>query len=113
NLYMAWWAISIALFVAAGCERTDMVAHVWPPISYIYMPISGFFFLAEWLPTKLRDFALTVMPSLHAYEMIRSGLWGSRMEAFYDVEYVTEILAVLTLIGLWLVRDTRRYIEID
>ena len=113
NLYMAWWAFSVALFVAALSERTDMVEHIWPPISYIYMPVSGFFYLAEWLPTPIRDLALTVMPSLHAYEMIRSGLWGSRFQAFYDMEYLTEILAVLTLVGLWLVRDVRRYVEIE
>ena len=31
-------------------ERSDMVEHIWPPFSYLYMPISGFFYLAAWLP---------------------------------------------------------------
>ncbi len=112
-LYMTWWAFCIALFVAALSERTDMVEHIWPPISYMYMPVSGFFFLASWLPTPIRDLALTVMPSLHAYEMIRIGLWGNRFQAYYDIQYLTTVLAVLMLAGLWLVRDTRRYIVIE
>jgi len=112
-LYMAWWALAVALIVAAWSERSDIVEHVWMPMSYIYMPLSGFFYLAVWLPTPIRHVALAVMPSLHAYEMIRGGLFGSRIQTFYDPAYVSAVLAVLTLFGLWLVRDARRYIEIE
>jgi capsular polysaccharide transport system permease protein len=90
-----------------------MVQHIWQPISYMYLPISGFFYMAEWLPTTLRNVALSVMPSLHGYEMIRGGLFGGRMQVFYDVGYVSFYLAILTLFGLWLVRDVRRYVEFE
>ena len=66
--YMAWWSVSVAIIVAAWSERSDIVEHIWMPISYIYMPVSGFFYLAQWLPIPLRELALTVMPSLHCYE---------------------------------------------
>ena len=69
--------------------------------------------MSKFKTPSLRNVALTVMPSIHAYEMIRSGLWGGKMQAFYDVEYVSFILASLTLFGLWLVRDARRFIEIE
>jgi capsular polysaccharide transport system permease protein len=113
NLYMAWWAFVIATIVASASERSNLVEHIWAPISYIYMPLSGFFYLAEWLPTPIRSLALAVMPSVHCYEMIRSGLWGARFQAYYDLGYLTFILAVLTVLGLWLARDTRRYIELE
>jgi capsular polysaccharide transport system permease protein len=113
NLYMAWWALAVSLLVAAGSERSDIVEHVWMPMSYMYMPISGFFYLADWLPTTVRNIALAVLPSLHSYEMIRSGLFGNRIQTHYDVIYVTFVLAVLTLWGLWLVRNVRRYIEFE
>ena len=112
NLYMVWWSVAIALIVAAGSERTDMVEHVWSVVSYMYMPVSGFMYLAVWLPPSLRDFALTVMPSLHAYEMIRGGLLGNRIQTFFDVGYLTYVLGVLTLIGLWLMHSLRRHLEI-
>jgi capsular polysaccharide transport system permease protein len=111
--YMTWWAIAVALIVGAWSERSEMVQHIWQPISYMYLPISGFFYMAEWLPTTLRSVALSVMPSLHAYEMIRGGLFGGRMQVFYDVGYVSFYLAILTLFGLWLVRDVRRHVEFD
>jgi capsular polysaccharide transport system permease protein len=112
-LYMTWWALAVALVVAAWSERTEMVEHVWNPISYMYMPLSGFFYLAAWLPTPLRHVALTVMPSLHCYEMIRAGMFGTSIETYYDTTYLTFVLAGLTVLGLWLMRDVRRYVQLE
>jgi capsular polysaccharide transport system permease protein len=112
NLFMAWWALAVALIVAAASERTDIVEHIWSVVSYMYMPLSGFWFLAAWLPTPLRHVALAVMPSLHAYEMIRAGLLGNRIQTYYDPVYLTYYLSVLTLIGLFLVRGIRRHLEL-
>lgn len=113
NLYMAWWCLSVALIIATCSERTELVEHFWPPISYMYLPVSGFFYLAEWLPTPIRQVALTVMPPLHAYEMIRGGLFGRSIQTFQDPTYLTAILALLTVIGLWLARDVRRHLELE
>jgi capsular polysaccharide transport system permease protein len=111
--YMAWWSIAMALIIAPLSERSEIVVHVWQPISYMYLPISGFFYLAAWMPVSLRNVALTVLPSLHAYEMIRGGLFGNRIQVFYDITYVTFLLAVLTLLGLWLVHGVRRHLQFD
>ena len=111
--YMGWWSMAVALIVAALSERSEIVEHIWQPISYMYLPICGFFYLAQWLPPTWRDLALTVVPSLHAYEMIRGGLFGDRIEAFYDISYVSWILAILTVIGLWLLRDVRKHLVIE
>lgn len=112
-LYMAWWSVAVGMIVAAWSERTELVGHIWMPISYIYMPVSGFVYLAMWLPTTARELALTVMPSLHAYEMIRGGLFGNQIQVFYDTAYLSAILAVLTLFGLWLVRDVRAHVQLE
>jgi capsular polysaccharide transport system permease protein len=111
--YMTWWSASIALILAAWSERSELVEHIWQPVSYIYLPICGFFFLAAWLPVPLREVALTVLPSLHAYEMIRGGLFGNRIEVFYDISYVSFVLAVLTFIGLWMVHGVRQHLQFD
>jgi len=82
--------------------------HIWQPVSYMYLPICGFFYLAEWLPPSWRDVAFDRIPSLHALRMIRGGLFGDRIEAFYDIPILSLILAILTVIGLWLLRDVRK-----
>jgi capsular polysaccharide transport system permease protein len=112
-LYMAWWSIAVALLVAAASERSDIVEHIWQPISYMYLPISGFLFLADWLPTAVRNVALAVMPSLHSYEMIRAGLLGDQIVTHYSIPYVSFVLAGLTVIGLSVVRGVRKHLEID
>ena len=70
-------------------------------------------FMAAWLPLPLRRIALAIDPPLHAYEMIRAGMFGNRIETFYDIAYVSYLLAIVTLIGLWLLRESRRYIVME
>jgi len=111
--YMSWWSIAVALNVAALSERSEIVEHIWMPISYMYMAVCGFFFMAGWLPAPLRRVALAIDPPLHAYEMIRAGLFGNQIQAFYDIPHLSGILAVVTLIGLWLLRDVRKYIVLE
>ncbi len=111
--YMSWWSIAVALIVAALSERSEIVEHVWFPISYMYMAVCGFFFMAGWLPTGLRGIALAVDPPLHAYEMIRAGLFGSSVQTFYDISYLSWILAIVTAIGLWLMRDVRKHLVLE
>jgi capsular polysaccharide transport system permease protein len=112
-LYMTWWSISVALIIAPWSERSEIVHHIWPPISYIYLPVSGFFYLADWLPLAVRNVALTVLPSLHCYEMIRGGLFGQYIQVHYDLPYLSFVLAVLTLFGLWLIHNVRPYLRFD
>ena len=109
-LYATWWALAVALIIVALSERYELVEHVWPPMSYLYIFFSGFVFLADWLPTSLRRVALLIDPPLHTYEMVRSGMFGPRMNAHYDVVYLTFLLGGLTLLGLWLMRSVRKHL---
>ncbi|MGA8610515.1 MAG: ABC transporter permease [Xanthobacteraceae bacterium] len=111
-LYTAWWSFAIAMIVAALSERSELIEHVWPTLSYMYLPVCGFFFLAEWLPDSLRPIALAIDPPLHTFEIIRAGLFGSKFHPYYDQGYLAYILSTLTLIGLWLMRNVRQHVEV-
>jgi capsular polysaccharide transport system permease protein len=106
--YTIWWAVAVAMIVGALCERTDWVQQVWMPYSYLYMMFAGFPYMADWLPPALRKVAL-FQPNLQAYEMIRAGIFATTITTYGDPGYTTFALAVLTLFGLWLMRETRRY----
>lgn len=112
-LYMTWWSVSVAMIVAIFSERSEIFGHVWTPISYMYLPVSGCFFLADWLPPAARDAALTLLPSLHCYEMIRGGLFGQSIQVHYDVPYLSFVLAVLTLFGLRLIHTVRPHLRFE
>jgi len=108
-LYMIWWCAVIGLIVGAFSERTDWAEKIWQPYSYLYIFFGGVFFMAAWLPESLRGWAL-LQPSVQAYELIRAGMFGSAVRTYGDPAYETTALAVLTLIGLLLMRDARKYV---
>ena len=111
--YNIWWALAVGAIVAGLSERYVLVEKIWPTISYLYMAVSGFFFLAEWLPVWVRDFGLTVMPAIHCYEMIRAGEFGHLIHPYYSIPYLSAVLGVLSVLGLALLRDTRRHIVFE
>jgi capsular polysaccharide transport system permease protein len=108
--YMTWWCIAVGLMIAAFSERTRLFEKIWPPVSYMYLPVSGFFFLAAWLPAGLRPILLRIMPAFPCYEMIRGGIFGPVIHVYYDIPQLTFILAGLTLFGLLGLRDVRRHL---
>jgi capsular polysaccharide transport system permease protein len=65
--------------------------------------------MAAWLPEGIRRWAL-LQPSLQAYEMIRAGMLGDYIKTYYDPAYTGLVLAALTLVGLLLVRESRKYL---
>ena len=110
--YMIWWAVAVALIIGPLAERSDWVQQIWLPYSYMYLIFSGFFYLADWLPPSLRTVAL-YQPYTQAYEMIRAGVFGATITTYGDPAYTTFVLAILTLFGLWLMREARKYIVLE
>jgi capsular polysaccharide transport system permease protein len=108
--YMTWWCVAAGLVIAAFSERTVIFEKVWQPVSYMYLPVSGFFFIAAWVPPSVRSVLLVVMPALPCYEMIRAGIFGPVTRFYYDIPRLTFVLAAITLFGLLGLRDVRRYI---
>jgi capsular polysaccharide transport system permease protein len=110
--YMIWWSVAAALIIGGLSERSDWVGQIWMPYSYMYLIFSGFFYLADWLPPALRKVAL-YQPYTQAYEMIRAGVFGNTITTYGDPTYTAFVLAALTLLGLWLLREGRKYVVIE
>jgi capsular polysaccharide transport system permease protein len=110
--FMIWWSVAAALIIGGLSERSDWVAQIWMPYSYMYLVFSGFFYLADWLPPALRNVALC-QPYTQAYEMIRAGVFGGVIKTYGDPGYTAFILGVLTLFGLWVMREGRKYVVVE
>jgi capsular polysaccharide transport system permease protein len=111
-LFMIWWCATVGLLAGALSERSKIVEKVWPVYSYTYLFYSGFFYMADWLPPKLREIAL-YQPSLQAYEMMRQGMLGSSVRTYASPAYTALVLAILTVIGLWAMRDARKHVVLN
>jgi capsular polysaccharide transport system permease protein len=108
-LYMAWWCSAVSIIVSGLSERTVWVEKIWVPIGYMYIAVGGCFYLVDWLSPSVRKIAL-LQPSVQAYEMIRRGMFDTTVPTYFDFQYATISLALLTVIGLAALRSARRYV---
>jgi ABC-type polysaccharide/polyol phosphate export permease len=62
------------------------------------------------LPTKLQQVVL-LLPMVHGTEILREGFFGNVVETHHDVGYMATCCLVMTLGGLYLVRQASRRLE--
>jgi len=107
---LAWLGASLALLLGAGTAFSHLVHRLWHPMSYLLFPMSGAAFMVEWLPKRLQDVVL-YLPMVHGVELLRHGYFGSVVRTHYDIGYMAEFCLVLTLFGLYVVREASRRVE--
>ncbi len=103
-LLLGWFAAGLGLLLGGLSEKYDVIAKLWPPMTYALLPFSGAAFIADALPADAREIVL-YLPMLNCVEIIREGWFGSQITAYYDVGYVMVFNLLLTFSGLALVRQ--------
>jgi ABC-type polysaccharide/polyol phosphate export permease len=103
----AWFGASLALFLGAIGEKSELVEKLWHPLAYILFPISGAAFIADAVPPGTRE-KLLLIPMVHCTEMIREAFFGSKVVAHYSVGYLLSWNLGLTIIGLAIERQLSR-----
>jgi capsular polysaccharide transport system permease protein len=109
-LMLAWFGASLALLIGAGTAFTAIVERVWPPAAYLLFPLSGAAFMVDWLPVEMQKLVL-LLPMVHGTEMLRAGYFGNVVRTHYDVGYMASCCLILSLAGLYLVRQAGRQLE--
>jgi len=109
-LMLAWFGTSLGMLLGAATAYSEIVDRIWHPTSYLLFPLSGAAFMVEWLPPRAQEIVL-LLPMVHGVEMVREGFFGDAVRTHYDTSYMALCCLVLTLIGLFLVRDAGRRIE--
>lgn len=98
-LMLIWFGTSLAIFLGALSEFSDLVDRLWHPVAYFLLPVSGAAYLVDALPPEAQRIIL-LLPIAHGTELVREGFFGSKITAHYDVAYFASINLVLTLVGL-------------
>jgi capsular polysaccharide transport system permease protein len=109
-LLMLWWCHALALLAAAVSERSEVAERLVHPLIYLHMPVSGVFFLVDWLPPSFQEWAL-LNPMVHIFELLRDGQFGQEIRTTYDIGFVATTASVVHLLGLCAVRSVRRHME--
>ena len=106
-LYTGWLYGGVALLASAWTEVWEPAEKFIQPGQYLAMPLSGVFFLVDWVPTWAQN-ALLLNPAVHCFEMFRAGFFGPAVTTHYDVAYLTTWCVALSLAGvaaIYRVRD--------
>jgi capsular polysaccharide transport system permease protein len=102
----------LAFIWGALSEAIEGAARVLQVVTFLFMPIGGLFFLVEWLPIWAQEIVLWI-PTVHIFEILRDGQFGSRFRAIYDFNYVVGWIVVTHLLGLVALRITRERLGIE
>jgi capsular polysaccharide transport system permease protein len=76
------------------------------------IPFSGTFNMTAWLAPAAQR-AVYFSPFVHAMELLRYGIFGSRINAKWDLSVPLEASLFLVLIGLALCRRVRRELVVE
>jgi capsular polysaccharide transport system permease protein len=111
-LMMAWAGVAAGALISALTERYEPAERFVQPIQYLNIPISGAFFLVDWLPPWAQHLVL-LHPHVHAYEMFRAGYFGGAILTHYNVAYFSAVVFVMSFFGIIAVQRVRSHVRFN
>lgn len=108
----AGFCLSLCLVLAPLSEMSEAMEKFIPVTTYIMIPFSGAFSLAAWLTPGAREFLL-LSPFVNSMEMMRKGIWGEQITAYYDIWNPIICSTVFAMAGLVLCRRVRRTLTVE
>jgi capsular polysaccharide transport system permease protein len=111
-LLLFWYSAGQGMLAAAWTEASESADKLIPPLTYLILPFSGMFFMADWLPSAERALVLLV-PNVHCFEMIRSGVFGPSVQTYWDAGYVAAWSLGLSAAGLLAMRKVRKHVRFE
>ena len=111
-LLLTWIAFAISMPVCAATYVSKAVAKFIHPAMYLLMPISGAFYLLDWIPYPYRDW-LSWSPLTQIFEMLHTGQFASVRSPYVNPVYIVGWCLALTLVGLVSLRIVRRHVHLS
>lgn len=118
GLLIAGWMLyslfcfSLCLIIGPLSEVSEALEKFIPVTTYIMLPISGLFYMVSWMTPAIREFLL-FSPFVNGMEMMRKGIWGEEVTAYYDVWNPIICSAIAMIFGLLLCRRVRRTLTVE
>ena len=109
-LMLGWFSMCMGMTVGSLSAVWEPVDRIWHVFSYLFLPLSGAFFLVDWLPESVQGLALLV-PTVDCTELLREGFFGLTIHAHYDLFFVFVVNVALSLVALLVVRGVSVTVE--
>jgi len=109
---MTWLSFGISMLVCAATYDNRLVAKFVHPATYILMPISGAFFVLDWIPPPYRDW-LAWSPINQIFELAHTGQFASVDSPYVHGEQIVGWCLAVTLAGLLALRVLRRHVHLN
>jgi capsular polysaccharide transport system permease protein len=109
-LLLTWFSAGMALVIGPLVVLSESARRVWHVVGYLFLPLSGAFFMINWLPQYAQDIVIWI-PTVSCTELLREGLFGAEAMANYKLTYLVVVNTVLLLPGLLLVRYIASRVE--
>lgn len=109
-LFTGWYYGAIGMLIGAWTEYWEPAEKFIQPVQYLALPLSGVFFMVDWLPSYAQKVML-LNPSVHCFEMFRAGFLGESIPTHYDPWYLAESSMVMTILAAAVVYHVRDRIQ--
>jgi capsular polysaccharide transport system permease protein len=97
---LLWWlGTAVSLIIAVVTELNEATERFIQPLQYLVVPLSGIFFMVDWMPKRLQDL-LVYNPITNCIELFRDGFFGDEVTTYYFPGYVMSCALVLTWLAL-------------
>lgn len=106
----AWFSFGFGLIVAALSELNEPFERFLQPAMYITLPLTGVFYMVDWLPLPARE-VLLWSPLVHGSEMFRGGLFPADVPTEWDAVYLFCWAFGTTAVGLPLCRYAQKHVQ--
>lgn len=106
------FTFSVCLILAPLSDMSETLEKFIPVTTYIMIPFSGTFNMVSWLGPQLRD-VLYYSPPVNAMEMMRSGIFGTAVTAYYDATVPIVASLGCMMVGLVACRRVRRSMVVE
>lgn len=118
GLFLSGWflytffSFSLCLIIAPLSEISEIMEKFIPVTTYVMIPFSGLFYMLSWMTPTAREYLLW-SPFVNGMEMMRKGIWGDQVTAYYNIWNPLACSMVAIMIGLILCRRVRRDLSVQ
>lgn len=109
---VTWWSFALSLIIAGLTYGSHALGRFVHPISYFMVPLSGAFWTMSFLPQKFRAF-MAWNPMVTMFEIARYGQFRWADDEYMYPGYAIAVCAVLTYVGLVLIRRLKYKLQVS